>query len=222
MMRDYSFAFKQSLPVILAYFPLGVVFGILFVKQGFPVLWAPVMSAVVYSGATQMMVLTMMENHTPLTSILVASFFVAFRNIFYGISFFERFKPAGVLFKSWLIFGLVDGSYAIFLKNPNESLSFCNRVTWLLYLSWVVGTFIGASFAKTLPEIHGLNFILPCFFMVLVIDFYLKNRDIYMLAVPIISSMVSYTLMPENYLLIAIFLCFLTILWLPEQGVSDE
>ncbi len=219
---NFQFAFKQSLPVVLAYFPLGIVFGMLFVHQGYQAYWAPIMSALLYSGAVQFMVLTMLANHAPLTSILIAAFFVAFRNVFYGLSFFERFSQANRLLRSWLIFGLVDGSYAIFLKNPKGSLRFCNQVTWILYLSWVLGTLIGVLCADILPMIKGLDFILPCFFMVLVVDFYLKSRNPLMLIVPVVTAAIGYLLSPKQYLLIAILLCFALTLLVPEKESGHE
>lgn len=210
-MDEFPYAFKQSLPVVFAYFPLGMVFGVLFAHQGYDWYLAPLMSALVYAGAVQFLALTMMEHHATVLAIVVAAFFVAFRNTFYGISFFERFKPAGGFQKLCLIFGLVDGSYAIFLANPKASLRFCTQVNIILYLSWFVGTFLGAVFADHIPEIKGLDFVLTSFFMVLVIDYFMKYRQWAPLIFPVIASFISYLILPTFYFLIAIIasLCFI-------------
>jgi 4-azaleucine resistance transporter AzlC len=201
---EFPYAFKQSLPVIAAYFPLGVVFGLLFVDSGYSWYLAPLMSAFVYAGAVQFLALTMMENNASLLAILLAAFFVAFRNTFYGISFLERFKSVTGIKKGILIFGLVDGAYAILGANPKASLKFCLFVNLILYFSWVFGTFLGAFFSDWLPNMKGLDFILPAFFMVLVVDFFLKRRTWSPILFPIFISFLTYLFVPDYYLLAAI------------------
>lgn len=222
-MNDFLFAFRQSLPVFFAYFPLGIVFGILFVHEGYSPIIAPIMSALAYSGAVQFLALTMFKAGSPLVTIIVTVFFVAFRNVFYGLSFFDRFAEVKGFKRLFLIFTLVDGSYAIFLTNPKASLKFCLQVSAILYFSWVIGTVIGVLCADFLPEIKGLSFILTSFFMVLVIDLYLKYKNPMMLIVPIVASFVSYALLPGHYLLLAVALCIAFISLKPrDKGLSDE
>lgn len=213
-MGDFPYAFKQSLPVVAAYFPLGIVFGVLFVNQGYSWYMAPLMSAFVYAGAVQFVALTMMENHATIWGIVLATSFVAFRNSFYGISFLARFSLAKPLHKAMLIFGLVDGSYAIFEANPNESLNFCSLVTIILYLSWLLGTLIGALCADWIPDVQGLDFVLPAFFMVLTVDFFIKRKAWAPILFPIITSFVCYILVPDYYFLMAIISSFVFIIYL--------
>lgn len=217
-MDEFPYAFKQSLPVVAAYFPLGMVFGLLFVHDGYTWYLAPLMSALVYAGAVQFVALTMIENHATLYAILLACAFIAFRNVFYGISFLERFKDAKPIRKAILIFGLVDGSYAIFGANPKGSLNFCTQVNLILYFSWFLGTLLGALFADVIPEVKGMDFVLTAFFTILVIDFFIKRKKWWPIIFPIITSFLSFLLVPDYYLLVAIISSLLFIIYLNMRG----
>lgn len=207
--------FKQALvitnPTLFAYFPLGIVFGVLFTQAGFPWYQAPLMSGLVYAGAVQFITLGMMINHNSVLAILLACVFVAMRNSFYGLSVNHRFKKAPLVIRAFLIFGLVDAAYAIFTSRPprqhENDVKFCFYTTLLLYLYWVVGTFIGAAFADVIPQFKGMEFVLTGFFAVIVIEYYLSNRAVDALYIPLAASVIAYLLMPNYYLLIAILLC---------------
>ena len=213
--REFRWAFKLSIPTLFAYFPLGVVFGLLFVNTGFDWYLAPIMSILNYSGAVQFVALSMMANHASVSAIIVATVFIALRNSFYGISFLERYNVTGFK-KVFLMFTLVDANYAVLLANPPEpelnDLKCCYWLSGLFYFYWVAGTFIGALCAKWVPPFPALQFILPCFFMVLLIEYYLAKRKLHILILPAILSLIAYLIMPSQYLLVAIVLSIVTIL----------
>ncbi|QBR82954.1 branched-chain amino acid ABC transporter permease [Legionella israelensis] len=206
---ELKLAFSLTTPTMVAYFSLAFVFGVLFTHADFDWYLAPLMSALVYAGAVQFVALSMMNEHASILGILLATLFVALRNSFYGLSLIERFKPASFLKKFFLIFGLVDATYAIFSIKPkqNKDISFCFYVTLFPYLSWVSGTFFGALFADKIPEVKGMSFILTSFFMLLVIEYYLLNKKIDALIIPVIAAFIAYWLMPQYYLLLAILSC---------------
>ena len=110
---EFKRALKFSLPTLFAYFPLGIIFAILWVEAGFPGYWAVTMSAVAFAGAVQFVALSMMQAKSGVLAILLAGSFVAFRNVFYGLSLLERFKYKPKLIQALLIFGLVDATYAV-------------------------------------------------------------------------------------------------------------
>jgi branched chain amino acid efflux pump len=207
--EQFRQALAVTIPSFIAYFPLGIVFGVLFTHADYSWYLAPLMSALVYAGAVQFVALSMMIDNATLPAILFAGLFVALRNSFYGLSLIERFKPAPVLIRYFLIFGLVDASYAIFAVKPpkKNDIAFCFYTTLLLYVYWVSGSFIGAFFAYKIPDVKGLDFILTSFFAIIVIEYYLLNKKIDALLIPVVAAIIAYLLMPQFYLLIALFLC---------------
>ena len=205
-----SRALKLSIPALLVYFPLGLVFGLVFTQQGLEWFYAPIMSALVYAGAVQFVALGMITEHASIWAILLTTVFVALRNSFYGLSLLDRFNGRW-LTKIFLIFSLVDATYAILLnyKHPENDLKFCVTVAALVYSYWVLGTLVGALFAEQLPKITGLDFILTCFFMILVIDYFMIHRRLKPIVVPVVFSILAYLLLPQYYLLVATLLCVL-------------
>lgn len=202
-------AFQASVPIFFAYFPLGMLFAVLFVHQGYNWYWAPLISIFLFAGAVQFLILTMLENNAFMVSILIASFFVAFRNAFYGLGFIERYQNTHPVVRGLLAFGMVDATYAILISRPTASIRFCIQTTLLIYLYWQLGTLAGALFADYVPDVEGASFILSAFFMVLVLEFYLVNKSVAPLIVPVVFSIIAYLLVPSFYLVTAICLSLL-------------
>ncbi len=212
---EFARAYKLTIPIFFAYFPLGIVFGIIFAHLGFARALGPVMSAVVYGGSVQFVALSMMVNHSGFLAIIFAALFISLRNSFYGLSLLERFQTHWAL-KFFLIYGLVDATYATLMANPpredENDIKFCVFLTLFVYLSWVLGTLAGAILSYWLPPFAGASFILPAFFMVLVVEYFLVSRSILAIVAPVIAAIVAYLIMPKSYLLIAIVLSVLFIL----------
>lgn len=207
---ELSTAFTLSLPTLFAYFPLGIVFGILAVHLHFSWYFAVLMSAFIYGGSVQFVALGMLASHNSILAILFATLFIAMRNSFYGLSFIDRYESPWYI-KIFLMFTMVDAIYALLLKhsynNKRSDLKFCIYLNLLIYSYWVVGTFIGAVAGFWLPDFSGLAFILPCFFMTLVIENYFTHRSWVPLIIPIVASLISFILHPQNYFLLAVILC---------------
>lgn len=208
---EFKRALEASTPTFFAYFPLGLLFGVLFSKTEFHWLGAPIMSALLYAGAVQFVALSMMANNASLLAIILAALFVALRNSFYGLSVAERFKPAPKWMKPILMFGLVDAAYAVFVNRPIyddiDDIWFCFHTTILMYAFWVIGTFVGAVFAHAIPDVSGMSFILTAFFFLIVLEYLQKNKSIDALIIPVIASAIAWLIVPHYFLLIAISLC---------------
>lgn len=202
-------AFQATFPIFFAYFPLSMLFAVLFVHQGFDWYMAPIASAVLFAGAVQFLMLAMIDNGAMLASILIACFFVAFRNAFYGLGFIERFQHTNLITRGLLAFGMVDATYAILISRPKASIRFCTQATVLIYLYWFLGTLAGSIFAHYVPEVEGAEFVLAAFFMILVIDFFMVHRSIAPIVMPIILSIIAYMMAPSFYLVVAICLSLL-------------
>lgn len=217
---EFTRAFKLSVPVFFAYFPIGIVFAILFAHLGFSRPLGPVMSALVYGGSVQFVALSMMVNHAGFFAIIFATVFIALRNSFYGLSLLDRFQTHWAL-KFFLIFGLVDATYAALMTSPpregENDIKFCFLLTFFIYLSWVMGTLVGAIISPWVPMFSGASFILPAFFMVLVVEYFLVSRSFLAIIAPIIAAIAAFFIMPKNYLLVAIVLSVLFILFIHNK-----
>lgn len=201
-------AFVPTIPIFVAYFPLGMVFGLIFENQGYYWLLGPVMSLLVYGGAVQFLALSMLEQGEGLLPITIACLFIAIRNFFYGSSFFARFAKFNVISRAYLIFSLVDATYALLLQpspvEEKDDEKYCLYLSVLIHIYWVSGTMVGAIFGNVLPQIKGLEFVLSILFVIFALDQYFKNKKWWPFAVGSISWIVIHALLPQYALVVSI------------------
>lgn len=217
-------AFRVSYPVIFAYFPLGMIFSIIWHQLGFPLYLAPLMCFAVYAGSVQFSAIGIMVAHGSYLSILMATLFIALRNPFYGITVITRFNSAHWFKKTLLFLLLVDANYAIFVStepysNPKDDIQFCWIVSLLVYSYWGFGSVVGAIGAPWLPNIEGIEFVLTVFFAILAFEAYLANRNIVPYLVAAAAATLAALLLPQAFLFAAICLAAILLLVLqPRYG----
>lgn len=216
---------KITLPVLLAYIPLGAVFGVLFVHLGYSWYWAPIMSFLIYGGSVQFMSISMMAMGAGLTQILIPAFMLLFRSVFYGLNFIERYKGIVWYEKLYLMHGLVDGTYALLhsyqYENKIKDKHFCISVSFLLHMYWVIGTFIGAFWGDHLPQPPG-SFILSCLFLVVVLDQYFIIKSWRPIVLALIAATVAIILSAKNMVIIAIILCVISLICIKDKYLENK
>ncbi|MDR1748047.1 MAG: AzlC family ABC transporter permease [Spirochaetaceae bacterium] len=179
-------AFKITIPVLFGYLAIGIPFGLLVVKAGYPWWLAPVMSILMYAGAGQYMAIGLFSAGASLSTLLVTTLLVNIRHIIYGLSLINPFKGTG-RWKPYLIFALTDETYALMTgcEPPpgSDPGSFYGLVALFDHLYWITGTVIGAVVGTLIPfPLEGIDFALTALFVVLLMD-QLQKRENRMSAV---------------------------------------
>lgn len=209
------FAWKLSFPVLISYFTLSMLFGVLFNQLHDPWYFAPIMSLFVYACAVQVIALSIMAIHGSYWLILLSTFFVAFRNSFYGLSLLKRYRYP-LLLKVYMIYTLVDANYAIMVNHPpyenkEQDKLFCFYLALFMQLSWILGTLFGAFFSQYLGRVNGLTFILIAYFAIMVFENYLKNKSFLPILIGSIAAIIAFISVPSEIMLFfAIAICFIT------------
>lgn len=131
----------QAGVVWLSMLVLGLGFGILVIEAGFPIWVAPVVSAVVYAGSVEFLLIGMMATATPLATIALTTAFTNARHLVYGLTHPIELigRPHRRLKQCYAIYGLCDETYALTAATPPEQRSetrlmlttFGNRVGWI-------------------------------------------------------------------------------------------
>lgn len=177
-MEDLRNALKLSLPVLGAYWFLGITYGLLASKMGYSI-WLPVsMAMIVYSGSVEFIALTMLLGaFHPLASVAMA-LMVSARHLFYGISMLERYRGAGWR-KPFLIYLLTDETFALNYANKG---SFRKQlwVSILDYLYWISGGIMGYYLGATLGDVvtkylEGLDFVVTAMFVAIFMDDFIRH-----------------------------------------------
>ena len=92
MKKTAKFALVKTIPIFLGYIFLGIAFGLLLQKSGLGVLWAFLISALVYAGSMQFALVGILTGGLSYITTAVMTLFINSRHAFYGLTFIERFK----------------------------------------------------------------------------------------------------------------------------------
>lgn len=179
-------AFKLSIPVLGAYWFLGITYGLLAAEMGYSI-WIPiVMATVIYSGSVEFLALTLLLGTFHPFAAFVMAFCVGARHLFYGITMLERYRGTGWR-KPFLIYWLTDETFAInySLKIHNQRPDVTPKIYLLIsvldFIYWITGGIIGYSIGRLLGEsllkhLEGLDFVVTAMFVAIFMDDYIRNK----------------------------------------------
>ena len=141
---------------------LGLGLGIILNAHGLPIWTAPLLSALVFAGSVEFVLIDMVSNHASLFSIAVMTLLINSRHLMYGLSYpIERVR--GGLAKFYTVYTLIDEAYAL-NTGPDRHKLRGSRILWIhagLHLSVLasatLGYILGASF---LSDLKGVDFVM--------------------------------------------------------------
>ena len=159
----------QVLPTLIGLIPFGLITGIASVKAGLSAFEATLMSALVYSGTAQLMVLQLMGNTSVLLMVL-AVIVVNLRYVMYSSASIRLFQPLSKPLQALAAFLLVDQNFVMSVQRSKDLAS--SLVPWYylgssfpIWFNWIFLTFIGATLGQRLPESWSLDFAVPLCFL---------------------------------------------------------
>lgn len=168
---------RASLPIVAAAAPFGMLFGALAVDNGLTVGEAVLMSAIVFAGASQMVGLELFSSHVAPWIIVLSVFAVNFRHVLYSAALGRRMGLMPEWQKAIAFFFLTDPQYAATEARADTKVPV--TLIWYLgmalpiYVLWVLEAWVGALFGRliTNPGALGIDFLLPIYFLGLVLGF---------------------------------------------------
>lgn len=168
--RALRAAFPPTLPVMAAFFFLGIAYGVLMHSIGLGVGWTFLMSFLVYAGSMQYVAITLFAaSFNPLNALAV-TLMVNARHIFYGLSMLDKLRYTG-RFKHYITFGLCDEAFSILSSHTApegvDNGLFMFMVTFLCRWYWIIGSVSGALVGHMITfSTEGLDFALTAMFIV--------------------------------------------------------
>lgn len=195
--RDILHGVRDALPLFLAAAPFGVVFGAAAVAAGYTIADAVFASASVFGGASQFVFIQVNGLGVPAWSVILAVFAVNFRHILYSAATGRRIAHFSFLQKLAGFFLLTDLQFAACEVRAGArgdgliTAAYYFGLGIPLYAGWILATFAGAYFGRFIehPEQFGLDFILPIYFLAILMGFR-KRRNF--LLVALVSAGVSF------------------------------
>lgn len=179
--RSLSAAFPYTLPVLMGYLSIGIVFGWMLAAIGYAPGWAAAMSLTIYAGSGQYLGVDLLSNATPLADVAFLTLIINFRHLVYGLSMLEKFRGMGWR-KLYMIFSLTDETYALLagVRVPDgvEEKSFYFSIALLDHLYWIGGSVLGAVAGSLITiNTEGIDFAMTALFIVIAVEQWRSARQ---------------------------------------------
>lgn len=198
--RDIIEGLRGAVPVVLAAGPFGLLFGALAIDNGFTVGEAVLMSATIYAGASQMVGINLFGETIAPWLIVLSIFAVNFRHVLYSAVVGQQIGHWSAVQRYVAFFFLIDPQFAEAEKRTEtgKPLSFVwyMAVGIPIYLAWIVEGWLGATFGSLVknPAAYGVDFLLPIYFLGLVMGFRKRPNWLPVVAVSAVVSIGAYAL----------------------------
>lgn len=179
--RPFASGIGSSFSIAVGYVPIGFSFGVAAVQAGLPESIAMLTSLVVYAGASQFLLISLMTAGAGLWTAVPTVLLMNARHLLYGPTVVAAIpKHYRKLASPWLAFGLTDEVFATAMSRL-PSVAPEQRDHWLLglqagaYVSWAGGTALGVVFVQEVQNWAeavraGLAFVLPALFLALLLE----------------------------------------------------
>ena len=174
---------KMSLPVVLAYIPMGIGYAAIAIKAGLNPFQTVSMSILVYAGAGQFIASSMMLNGATVISIILTQFVVNLRYFVMSTSVLNKVESSNLPFNILASHLTVDESFALFSLSNKSNIWFYIGLALTAYLSWILGAAIGVIILDLLPIIvtNSFNISLYALFVAILIPSIKESKQIALL-----------------------------------------
>lgn len=228
--NSFKYSLERSVPILIGFFPVGTVYGLMMSAAGYNFLWSAAVSLFVYAGSLQMLMISFFQSDMSILTIAVTALLLNSRHIFYGLSFIEKFRSYGG-WKWFLIYGMPDESYSLLCSYvPREGVEekwvhiFSTGLIWLYWIAFsVLGGLVGQLITF---DTTGIDFALTALFIVILLD-QIKSTGMKLPAlIGGVSSMLCIIILGrDNFLLPSLAVTVLVLLLLRnklEGGAENE
>lgn len=132
----------------------AIIFGSAAVAQGVSFMHTMALSAFVFAGSVQFATISIWGDTLPFATVIISGFLIASRNIFMGMALGHVFAGQPAWQKYLKIFLYTDISYVLGMKAKNigNKFAYICGVGCLVYVFWIIGTFVGLLIAESLQK----------------------------------------------------------------------
>ncbi|MFC6490455.1 AzlC family ABC transporter permease [Nitratireductor sp. GCM10026969] len=189
---------RAGLPVVVAAAPFGLLFGTLAVDNGFSTFEAVLMSATIFAGASQMVGLDLFGANIAPWLVVFSIFAVNFRHVLYSATIGRHLTHWTPLQRAVGFFFLVDPQFAEAEQRVERGqgigFSWYMGLGLPIYVCWVTEAWLGAWFGRLIPDPHalGIDFLLPIYFLGLVMSFRKRAFWLPVVVVSAVASVIAY------------------------------
>ena len=167
--------------MVVAYIPIGLLWGTLAAGKGFSALAAMLMSVFVYAGASQFVAVDMWVQPLPIFVLTLTTLVVNLRHVLMSASISRHIKSVPTGWRYALMFILTDESWAMAERRAltrELDLGYLLGTFLPLWPTWFLCSFVGAAVGNRLgdPAVYGLDFAFSAIFLSIITGFWKGPR----------------------------------------------
>ncbi|PHK50066.1 AzlC family ABC transporter permease [Staphylococcus edaphicus] len=180
MEHDAHVTFRQGvkacIPTLLGYAGVGLSFGIVAVASGFSLLEIILLCLLVYAGAAQFIICTLVIAGTPISAIVLTAFIVNSRMFLLSMTLAPSYKDYRLLNRIGIATLVTDETFGVavtpHLKGEKINDRWLYGLNITAYVFWTIACMIGAIFGKYIhnPDALGLDFAITAMFIFLAVS----------------------------------------------------
>ncbi len=195
---------RRCLPIEISGFAVGLVFGVLAGQVGLSAAEAVLMSALVFSGAAQFVVLGLWAAPLPVLSIMVTTLIVGLRHLLMGAALGPVFSRLPRLKAYGSVFFMADENWALTMSEFQEGrrdAAFLLGGGLVMFASWTTSTLIGRTVGGDLrdPARWGLDFAFTAVFLALLVGMWRGRSDLLPWAVAALVAVAAHQWLPGQW-----------------------
>ena len=170
---DFRAGFAEMLPACVGMIPFGLVCGVGAAAAGASVLGALGLSAIVFSGAAQVLAVQLLAAGAPLAVVVLTCFVAGLRFVIYSAAMAPYLRPLPARWQQGLAFLLTDQAFAASIRRFNAgSDPHAGGMHFLgggfaLWLFWQIFNLLGYFVGNLIPARWSLDFAVPLCFIAL-------------------------------------------------------
>ena len=171
---DFRAGFAEMVPACVAMAPFGLVCGVGAAAAGASVWGAIGLSAIVFSGAAQILAVQLLAASAPLAVIVLTCFVAGLRFVIYSAAMAPYLRPLPARWQQGLAFLLTDQAFAASVRrfdagaDPHAGGRHFLGGGFALWLFWQATNVAGYFLGNVIPATWSLDFAVPLCFIALV------------------------------------------------------
>jgi predicted branched-subunit amino acid permease len=172
---DFVAGARDMAPSLIGLLPFGLVCGVGAQSAGASAWQALGMSAVMFSGAAQILAAQLIAAGAPVMITILTCVVVGLRFLMYSAAMAPHMKPLPPRWRNVLAFVLTDQAFAAGIRrfrdtgDPRNGASYFLGTGVLLWTTWQVSCTVGYWLGNVIPTAWSLDFIVPLCFLALLV-----------------------------------------------------
>ncbi len=203
------------LPLMIPVVPFGIIFGAIGIELGFGPYLTYVTSIVIFSGASQIVILQLFSAGASSLVAITSSSVVSTRHLLYGAVVSQHLNHLSIYWKIGLSYLLTDQAFAVsneyFKKNNSNKYKHFHLIGsgFTLWLIWQITTIIGIILGSIVPEELGLTFTIPLTFLALLVNYLRNFNHLIVILLSGTSSILFFDFPFQSYIILSSFIALI-------------